>query len=139
MGKSETELIVRKIAALDNRIVTEETVESWHDIIGHMDYTVAERALVKARQDVNVNWLEPRHLVAKAREAIMELNEEARELAREAEAEGRVDPEPICRAHRRRITTCKECCARLATDARHLSGDRLHSWAVANLYVEEPF
>lgn len=139
MRKSETEIILRKVAALDNRIVTEETVDTWHDVVGHIDYTVAERALIKARQDVNVNWLEPRHLVAKARDAIIELNDEARELAREAEDEGRADPEPICRDHRKRITSCLECCRVLARQSRHLNRDRLHEWAVANMYVEEPF
>lgn len=139
MNKSETELLVRKVAALDNRIVTDESVDAWHEVVSHIDFTVAERALVKARQEVNINWLEPRHVVAKARDAIIELNEEAYALAREAEDEGRADPEPICAAHRQRITTCEPCCARLVNEAGHLSGDRLNSWAVANIYVEEPF
>jgi len=139
MRKSETELLVRKVAALDNRIVTDESVDSWHEVVGHIDFTVAERALVKARQDVSINWVEPRHVVAKARDAIIELNDEAHRLAREAEDEGRADPEPICRGHHKRITTCLECCRVLARQSRQLSNDRLHEWAVANMYVEEPF
>ena len=139
MIKRDTERIVRKAAVLDNRQVTDEVIDAWHEVVGHVDYTVAERALIKARQDPNINWLEPRHVVAKARDAIIELNDEARALAREAEDEGRADPEPICRDHRLRITTCLECCRRLAVQSRQLSRDRLHDWAVANMYVEEPF
>jgi hypothetical protein len=139
MRKQDTEYLLTKIAAVDNRIVTDETVETWHEIIGHLSAEVADRSLLKARQDQAINWIEPRHIVAKARDAIIDLNDEARKLARDAEDEGRADPEPICRAHRRRITTCADCCRVLATDAGHLKGDRLHEWAVANLYVEQPF
>jgi hypothetical protein len=139
MQKTDTEYLLRKISAVDNRTVTDETVETWHEIVGHLSWPVAERALVKTRQDPYVGWLEPRHLVAKAREAIMELNDEARAGARQAEDEGRAEPEPKCAAHRMRITSCKDCCARLATEAGHLSGNRLHDWAVANVYVSEPF
>lgn len=139
MNKRDTEYLLTKISAVDNRIVTEQTIDSWHDVIGHMAYDVAELALVKARQDPQVNWLEPRHVVAKGRDAVMELNERARALAREAEETGKADPEPVCEAHRRRITSCLECCRRLSREAGHLSGDRLHAWAVANVYVSEPF
>jgi hypothetical protein len=137
VNKLETERLVRKVAVLDNRNVNEAVIDAWYEVVSHIDYTVAERALIKARQDANVQWLEPKHLVAKAREAIIELNDEARQIARDAEDEGRADPEPVCRNHRRRITTCAECCRVLAVDAGHLSGQRLHDWAVANLYVSE--
>lgn len=139
MNRRDTERIVRKVAVLDNRQVDDTVIDAWHEIIRHIDYTVAERALLKARQDANINWLEPKHVVAKARDAIIELNDEAHKLAREAEEEGRADPEPICRDHRQRITSCKACCARLAREAGGLRGDRLHAWAVENIYVEEPF
>ncbi len=139
MQKTDTEYLLRKISAVDNRTVTDETVETWHEIVGHLSWQVAERALVKTRQDPYVGWLEPRHVVAKAREAIMELNDEAINVARKAEDEGRADPEPTCAEHRARITTCKPCCARLATEAGSLRGDQLHQWAVENVYVMEPF
>ncbi len=139
MQKTDTEYLLRKIAAVDNRTVTDETVETWHEIVGHLSWQVAERALVKARQDPYVGWLEPRHLVGKARDAIIEINDEALLVARKADDDGRAEPEPKCEAHGIRITTCKPCCARLATEAQHLSGNRLHDWAVENIYVKEPF
>lgn len=139
MNKLETERLVRKVAVLDNRQVNDAVIDAWHEVVGHVAYEVAERALVKARQDPAINYLEPRHVVAKARDAVIELNDEARQLARMAEDEGRADPEPVCRDHRKRITTCKDCCARLATEASSLRGDRLHQWAIENIYVEEPF
>jgi hypothetical protein len=137
VNRLETERLVRKVAVLDNRNVNDAVIEAWYEVVGHVAYEVAERALVKARQDPNISYLEPKHVVAKAREAIIELNDEARQLARAAEDEGRADPEPICRDHRRRITTCADCCNRLATEAGHLSGDALNDWAVKNVYVLE--
>lgn len=137
MNRLETERLVRKVAVLDNRTVNDAVIDAWYDVVGHVAYQVAERALIKARQDPNIQYLEPKHVVAKAREAIIELNDEARQLARTAEDEGRADPEPICRDHQARITTCRECCARLATEAGHLRGDALHAWAIENIYVME--
>jgi len=142
MIKTDTERIVRKAAVLDNRQVTDAVIDAWHDVIGHVDYLVAERALVKARQDPNIVYLEPKHVIAKARDAIVELNEEARVLAREAEDEGSADPEPICRPHNSRITQCDDCCHTLSERGKAFPRENLHEWAVANLYVretEEPF
>ena len=139
MIKRDTERIVRKVAVLDNRQVNEAVIDAWHEVIGHVDYLVAERALIKARQDPAINYLEPRHLVAKSRDAIIELNEEARALARQAEEEGTGDPEPICKPHRLRITSCRDCCIALSERKKAFPREDLHDWAVANLYVEEPF
>ena len=139
MNKTDTERIVRKVAVLDNRRIDDVVIDGWHEVIGHLSYQVAEIALRKARQDAAVDWLEPRHIIAKSHDAIRELNDEARRLAREAEESGTGDPEPICRAHNKRITSCIECCVRLSTVAGNLSVDARHAWAVANLYVEEPF
>ena len=69
---------------------------------------------------------------------------------------------PVCRAHREKITRCDDCARKLSVQWKHMakveprsfpgiSGsewnvevdraavenqERLHSWAVANLYVE---
>lgn len=139
MNRLETERLVRKVAVLDNRTVNDAVIDAWRDVVGHVSYEVAERALIKARQDPNIQYLEPKHVVAKAREAIIELNEEARQLARTAEDEGRADPEPICRAHNTRITACLECCRTLYRREEAYPREDLHQWALANLYVVEPF
>lgn len=139
MNKLETERLVRKVAVLDNRTVNDAVIDAWYDVVGHVSYPVAERALIKARQDPAIQYLEPRHVVAKARDAIIELNEEARSLAREAEESGEGDPEPICRPHNTRITQCRDCCLTLSQRGKEFPREDLHAWAVANLYVEEPF
>lgn len=138
MDKRETELLVRKLAVLDNRTVNDAVVDSWYDIVGKLSYSVAELALVKARSDVNIKWVEPKDILAKSHDAIRELNEAERAKDREDEANWVGEPEPICAEHRLRITTCKDCCRRLSVEAGHLKGDRLHAWAIANIYDEVP-
>lgn len=138
MIKRDTERLVRKVAVLDNRVVNDAVIDAWHDVVGHIAYEVAERALVKARQDPMVQYLEPRHVVAKCREAIMELNDEQRGRS---EDNWRSDPEPVCRPHGVNITQCGECCLTLSRRAKQYSREDLHAWAVASLYRndEEPF
>jgi hypothetical protein len=139
MLKTETERLVRKLAVLDNRTVNDGVVDAWHELVAHLSYQVAELAVRKARQDVTINWVEPKHVLAKAHDAARELNEEARRLAREAEENGTGAPEPKCAEHGLRITTCKDCCLTIYRKSLELPADRLHSWAVGNVYEEVPF
>jgi hypothetical protein len=139
MQKLETERLVRKLAVLDNRQVNDGVVDGWHELVGHLSTQVAELALRKARQDVNINWVEPKHVLAKAHEAARELNEEATRLARQAEENGTGAPEPKCAEHGLRITTCKDCCLTIYRKSLELPADRLHSWCVGNVYEDAIF
>ena len=76
MTLTETKELLAKIAAVDNRDLSELTAKAWYEVISSISYKVAERALVLARQDPKINWLEPKHILAKSRDAIMELNQE---------------------------------------------------------------
>jgi hypothetical protein len=136
MQKLDTERLVRKLAVLDNRQVNDGVVDGWHELVGHLSYNVAELALRKARQDVTINWVEPKHLLAKAHDAARELNQEATRLAREAEENGTGAPEPKCAEHGLRITTCRECCLVIYRKSLELPADRLHAWAVGNVYED---
>jgi hypothetical protein len=139
MLKTETERLVRKLAVLDNRTVNDGVVDAWHELVAHLSYQVAELAVRKARQDVTINWVEPKHVLAKAHDAARELNEEARRLAREAEENGTGAPEPKCAEHGLRITTCQPCCVTIYKKSLELPADRLHSWAVGNVYEDAIF
>lgn len=76
MNLTETKELLAKIAAVDNRDLSEVTAKAWFEVIGGLSYTVAERALVLARQDPKINWLEPRHILEKSRDAVGLLNRE---------------------------------------------------------------
>jgi hypothetical protein len=134
MNKTDTERLVRKAAVLDNRVVNDAVIDAWHEIVGDLSYRVAERSLLKARQDPSVTYLEPKHILAKVRDVIAEFNAEERDLARQAELEGRADPEPLCSAHGTRITTCQPCYTRLYEWTAGLNPTQAHAWAVEHLY-----
>jgi hypothetical protein len=136
VNKLEVERLVRKVALLDNRVVNEGVIDAWFEVVGHLSAKVADIALVKARQDPNINWLEPRHVLAKSFDAVADLNREQREAERGDESEWSGHPEPKCVEHGERITRCQPCGVVLYEKSQVLPADRLHTWAVANLYQE---
>lgn len=92
MNLRETKEILARIAAVDNRDLSEATAEAWHEVIGDLDYTVAKRALKMAQRDPKVAWLQPRHLMEKVHDATAELNSE--QLREKAQDEGDYVPCP---------------------------------------------
>jgi hypothetical protein len=131
MNKAEVKLLLADVAAIDNRRVTEETVVAWHAVLGHLSLPVAQKALVMARQDEKVDYLEPRHIVARARDARMAIDRGPE--ARAEEARWRSDPEPICVPHNLRITKCQSCVALLVKHTEGMSIDARHRWATQNI------
>ena len=74
MNINETKAILKEIALIDNRKLDESVAMAWHAVIGHMKYEVAQQALILARQDANIGYLEPKHIVQWGREASHRLN-----------------------------------------------------------------
>jgi hypothetical protein len=131
MNKSEVKLLLADVAAIDNRRVTEETVNAWSGVLGHLSLPVAQRALIMARQDEKVDYLEPRHIISRARDARMAIDRSVED--RSEEASWRSDPEPICVTHNSRITKCDKCCALLAQHTESMSIEARHRWAMQNI------
>lgn len=92
MQASQTSELLAELAAIDNREVTTLTVEAWHEVIGHLDHTVARRALVKARQNLTIDYVEPKHILAHALQVIADDEREARKL--QAPEHGTYPPKP---------------------------------------------
>jgi len=135
MNKSEVKLLLADVAAIDNRRVTEETVVAWHAVLGHLSLPVAQKALVMARQDEKVDYLEPRHIVSRARDARMAIDRGPE--ARAEEAKWRSEPEPICVPHNLGITKCQPCVALLVKHTDGMSIDARHRWAMTNIGYKE--
>ena len=135
MNKSEVKLLLADVAAIDNRRVTEETVVAWHAVLGHLSLPVAQKALVMARQDEKVEYLEPRHIVSRARDARMAIDRGPE--ARAEEAKWRSEPEPICVPHNLGITKCQPCVALLVKHTDGMSIDARHRWAMTNIGYKE--
>jgi hypothetical protein len=136
MNIEETKTVAERVATVEGRVVSNEQVKGWHELIGHLQFEVANRAATLALQDHQVPQVAPKHILAKMQAAVAELNALLRQNVSD-ESTWRSDPEPICKAHLTKITRCDPCCDVLAHQAAHLHGDRLHSWAVANVYVDE--
>lgn len=130
MNKAEVKLLLADVAAIDNRRVSDETVTAWFAVLGHLSLPVAQKALILARQDERVDYLEPRHIIARARDARMALDSSKPSMD---ESNWRSDPEPICVPHSTRITKCKDCYMRLYEATDRMSVDERHRWAMTNI------
>ncbi|QTF71258.1 hypothetical protein [Arthrobacter woluwensis] len=72
MNKGDTARLLSKAALVDNRIISPETVEAWHEIVGHLDYRLALEAL-RIHRTTATDYLMPAHIIAntcKAREEL---------------------------------------------------------------------
>jgi hypothetical protein len=66
MLMDQTSELLTVLAAVDNREVTEFTIGAWHEVIGHLDYSIARAAVIAARQNTTISYVEPRHVLAHA-------------------------------------------------------------------------
>lgn len=108
MQISETKEILRRVALIDNRKVSPETIEAWHSIIGSIPFEIAQEALKLAQQDATIKYLEPRHVYAWSKEAAFRLD---RNKPVET-PKGQVSPQPKCK-HDRLLLECVACCREL--------------------------
>jgi hypothetical protein len=129
MNISETKSLLDAISAIDNRKVTAEVVDAWHQILGQIPNDIAKEALKLAQQDASIKYLEPRHIFAWAKEAAFRLD---RNKVVEAEVL-RGTPEPTCK-HDKKLLSCGTCCRELSKQS-HLISEDLHAYAKANIYA----
>lgn len=136
MNIDQTKEVTDRVSLIEGRVFSPATVKTWHDLIGHLDFEVANKATTLALQDHNVVQVLPKAVLSKVPSAIAELNRLLRHSELD-ESTWRSDPEPVCSAHMLNITRCDPCCEVLARQSRRLDRDQLHEWAVANVYVKE--
>lgn len=110
MQQNELKKLMAEIAAVDNRKLTEEALIAWERIIGHLSYEIASEALLRARKDPSVQYLEPRHIIEWSKQ-ILAARQKPFELP-----EFKGHPEPNCK-HAIPVTQCKPCCRELAAYA----------------------
>lgn len=112
MTKPECAKLLKEVAAIDNRTMTQETLDAWFSIIGYLSYDVAVNALRLARKDDRIAWLEPKHIVSWAREAKERLDRENNSFLEEAKNDV-FGPVPYC-IHGEVIAMCLPCCREAA-------------------------
>jgi hypothetical protein len=106
MQKTECAALLREIAAVDNRTLSQETLQAWYSVIGYLPYETALKALHAARKDERVTWLEPKHIVAFSKEDRLARQDD--DYLKEM-SEAVFEPVPYC-VHGEVIAMCLPCC-----------------------------
>ena len=117
MRLSDVTQILHYLAVVDNRNVSDTAAEVWHGIIGHLDFETAKESSLLARQDPKIDWIEPKHILAKSfivKET--RLTNERREQAIIHPSDKPGVPMPICE-HGKGLLYCGPCCHKMAVDA----------------------
>ena len=108
MKKTETEQLLREMFAIDGRKIDADKLLAWHNVLEYMPLDIAQRALRMARQDERINFVEPKHIIAKAKEAAEAMDrEEQRKQKQEPVKKGQ--PMPTC-IHGVGLIYCDPCC-----------------------------
>jgi sugar-specific transcriptional regulator TrmB len=94
MNLRETKELLARVAAVDNRELSEAMAEQWQELIGDLNFKVAKRALKLAQRDQKVQWVQPKDIVAKMHDAIAELNREVQSEKSEEQEEWVPCPKP---------------------------------------------
>lgn len=138
MNRLETEALLAFVSTLDQRVVSEDVVESWHRILGEVAPVAARQAVEEHFATKPDTYLKVGHVLQGAKkisEKKAELSSSEQRALEEANWEG--SPQPVCKEHSELITRCDPCCDLLAWQVGHMGRDDKHAWAVANLYKPE--
>lgn len=133
MDFNQTKEIFQHVSRVEGKAPNVEVARAWHDLIGFLDFEVANRAAFLALSDHNILSVAPKHVLAKVPAAVAELNAVLRKSSLDEES-WKSEPQPICKGHDLNILECDSCCGVLSSEVGHLYGDRLHEWAKAHVY-----
>lgn len=118
MEAVDTASILEFLSLTDNRKIHADGILAWHQLIGHLDFDVAREAAAMAKQDLTIDWVEPKHILAKARVISERRQADARREATLNRSEPVLgSPIPICE-HGEKIVYCQPCCIALAKKNR---------------------
>jgi hypothetical protein len=118
MEAVDTASILEFLSLTDNRKIHPDGILAWHGLIGHLHFDVAREAAHMAKQDAQIDWVEPKHILAKARVIAERRDAEIRRensLNRPEPTLG--SPIPLC-VHGEKIVFCQPCCIELAKKKR---------------------
>lgn len=138
MNRLETEALLAFISTLDQRIVSEDVVESWHRILAETKPVAARQAVEEHFATKPDTYLKVGHVLQGAKKvseykaALSSSEQRALE-----ESNWVTSPQPVCKEHSELITKCDPCIDVLAWQVEHMNRDAKHAWAVANLYKPE--
>ena len=117
MEKIEIANLIEYLSLLDGRQVTPEKIAAWNDVVGFLNYEEAKSALIEATRDINIRFVEPKHVVAIAlsnREK--EKGQRQKQELKDNEETWVGVPQPKC-AHGIGLLSCDPCCRNAAIQA----------------------
>ena len=131
----ETQALLTLVSTLDQRIVSDDVVESWAPMLKDVAPSFAREAIEEHFRSNPDTYLNVGHVLAGAKRAALR---QAEKLLAEArimdEANWASDPQPVCEEHDLRILSCDDCCSLIHHQAGHMREDDRHSWAMAHVY-----
>ena len=131
MNKTEIGELLLAVSAIDNRKITQQTVDGWTDILRHIPLDIALEAHRMARKNESIGYLEPKHIISFAKEAAYALDRAKPKVEEKPLASF---PMPKCRDHGKGILSCDPCAARIYKFTQEHGFDRVHEWAKAEIY-----
>lgn len=117
MNLAQTTEILDYLSAIDGRMVTAEKVKAWQEVIGYLDYDLAKQGVVMAIRQENINYVEPKHIIAMTQRVKEQRKiEESKLLAQEPKPVKWGSPMPKCE-HGKGLLFCDPCCRTAAKNA----------------------
>jgi len=138
MNRLETEALLAFVSTLDQRIVSEDVVESWSRILSQVAPAAARQAVEEHFATRPDTYLKVGHVLQGAKKVAERKAELSSSQGRALEESGwRSDPQPRCREHDELITRCIPCCDVLGNQLDNMNSDEKSAWESANLYIPE--
>jgi hypothetical protein len=140
MKIQETEILLREMFAIDGRILDADRIKAWHNVIGNMPLEIAQRALRLARQDERIGYVEPKHIIGKAKESADALDRQERvKFAQSEKPVSKGFPQPTC-IHGELLLSCSRCCHQMHLEherhaAKELNSELCLKYAKENIYA----
>lgn len=108
LNKAEVAKVLTRASAIDNRVVTEESVTAWFELLAGVEYELAVEA-VNDHFKRSTEYLLPAHVIGGARIARdRRERDERRTRALIPREPVEVSPPPKC-IHGKNIATCRDC------------------------------
>jgi hypothetical protein len=67
MQKTETAELIEFLSLVDGRKISTEKILAWHEVLGFLEYPVAKQAVIEAQRDSAIQYIEPKHILGKAK------------------------------------------------------------------------
>jgi len=117
MNITESTQIVDFVAATKGTEPTEKTYLAWHMVLEGLGFEQARQAALRVLQDPSINFIEPKHILAKASVLVEEAKtEERRQRAMQELEPVQSTPMPKCK-HDKGLLYCDPCCHEAAIEA----------------------